>query len=143
MSQLIQSRAEFRQLSELRLAEAKLLLDHEKWCGAYYLAGYAVELALKECVISRLLATDAFPEKRFSESCYTHSIKQLIALVKLTDAFETAVGADSTLEIHRRLVYEWSEEKRYHRISQFEAESLYRAVTDPDHGVLPWITTNC
>ena len=57
------TRAEFQQLAEQRLLEAKALLDQGKWDGAYYLAGYAVELALKACVIKMLLATDAFPER--------------------------------------------------------------------------------
>ena len=59
------TRAEFQRLAEQRLVEAKVLLDEGHWDGAYYLAGYAVELALKACVIKMLLATDAFPERKF------------------------------------------------------------------------------
>ena len=37
------TKAEFQDMAEQRLAEAKALLDQGKWNGAYYLAGYAVE----------------------------------------------------------------------------------------------------
>ena len=47
MSKLIETRIEFQLLAEQRLDEAKALLDLGKWGGAYYLAGYVVELALK------------------------------------------------------------------------------------------------
>jgi len=39
--------------------------------------GYAVELALKACIIKTLMATDAFPDKKFSADCYTHVIEKL------------------------------------------------------------------
>jgi len=47
LSRLIVTKAEFQELAEQRLAEAKALLDQGQWDGAYYLAGYAVELALE------------------------------------------------------------------------------------------------
>ena len=40
------TRADFQELATVRLAEAKALLDGEMWDGAYYLAGYAVEVGL-------------------------------------------------------------------------------------------------
>ena len=71
-----------QELADERLAEAKALLDLERWGGAYYLAGYAVELALKACIIKMLMATDAFPDKEFSKNCYTHAIEKLVVLAK-------------------------------------------------------------
>lgn len=47
MSKLIEAKAEFQQMAEECLAEASVLLSAGKWSGAYYLAGYTVELALK------------------------------------------------------------------------------------------------
>lgn len=44
------NRVDFRQLAGLRIAEAKVLLDNNLYAGAYYLAGYAVECALKACI---------------------------------------------------------------------------------------------
>jgi hypothetical protein len=41
------NRTTFQQLAEARIGEAKLLLANGHPSGAYYLAGYAVEYALK------------------------------------------------------------------------------------------------
>ena len=54
------TRADFQQLADLRLKEAKALLDVGMWDGAYYLAGYAVEVALK-ARICRVLNWLDFP----------------------------------------------------------------------------------
>lgn len=141
MSNLIQTRAEFQQLAEERIDEAKALLDLGKWNGAYYLAGYAVELALKACIIKMLMETDAFPDKDLSRNCYTHSIEKLVTLAKLQLARKAATDADPDLLNNWSLARDWSEEKRYHQIDQAEAEALYNAIADPAHGVFPWIKT--
>jgi hypothetical protein len=44
------NRAEFQKLADLRAREAGVLLAAKCYDGAYYLAGYAVECALKECI---------------------------------------------------------------------------------------------
>jgi AbiV family abortive infection protein len=137
LSRLIVTKAEFQEMAEQRLAEAKALLDQGKWNGAYYLAGYAVELALKACIIKTLLATDAFPDKDFSKNCYTHVVKKLVVLATVDGALKTATDADPDLQTNWALAQDWSEEKRYHRIDKTEAEALYTAITDGAHGVLP------
>ena len=45
------NRLEFQQLAEVRVREAEALLAVGLWDGAYYLAGYAVECALKACIL--------------------------------------------------------------------------------------------
>jgi len=141
LSRLIVTKAEFQELAEQRLAEAKALLDQGQWDGADDLAGYAVELALKACIIKTLLATDAFPDKEFSKNCYTHAVEKLVGLAELDGARKTAADADPDLLANWVLVRDWSEEKRYHRIDKTEAEALYAAIADAAHGVLPWIKT--
>lgn len=141
LSKLIETKAEFQALAEERLMEAKALLDLEKWDGAYYMAGYAVELALKACIIKTLMATDAFPDKEFSKNCYTHVIETLVKLAKRDEALKLAMDTDPDLRKHLGIVKDWSEQKRYHRIDKTEAEALYAAIADDTHGVLPWIKT--
>jgi HEPN domain-containing protein len=141
LSKLIETRAEFQQLAEERLAESKALLDLGKWDGAYYLAGYAVELGLKACIIKMLMATDAFPEKEFSKSCYTHAVDKLVELAKLDGLRKSATDANPDLRTNWLLARDWSEEKRYHRIDQSEAETLHTAIADEKNGVLSWIKT--
>ncbi len=135
------TKAEFQELAEQRLVEARALLDQGPWDGAYYLAGYAVELALKACIIKALLATDAFPDKEFSRNCYTHVVEKLVGLAKLEGARKAAMDADPDLSTNWGLAKDWSEEKRYHRIDKAEAEDLFAAIADAVHGVLPWIKT--
>jgi HEPN domain-containing protein len=141
LSRLILTGADFQDLAEERLAEAKVLLDQGKWDGAYYLAGYAVELALKACIIKTLMATDAFPDKEFSKNCYTHAVEKLVGLAKLDGARKVATDADPDLLTNWVVTRDWSEEKRYHRVAKDEAEALYAAIADAAHGVFPWIKT--
>jgi hypothetical protein len=141
LSKQVVTRADFQHLAEQRLVEAKALLDQGMWDGAYYLGGYAVELALKACIIKILLATDAFPDRKFSESCYTHAIEPLVVLAQLDGARKIATDADPDLLKNWQAARDWSEQKRYHRILKTEAEILYTAIADPLHGVLSWIKT--
>ena len=141
MSKLIETKAEFQELAEKRLVEAKALLDLGMWDGAYYLAGYAVELALKACIIKLVMATDAFPDKEFSKNCYTHSVEKLVGLAKLEGPRKTSMDSDRERMDYWTLARDWSEAKRYHQINQTEAEALYAAITDGAHGVFPWIKT--
>lgn len=109
--------------------------------GAYYLAGYAVELALKACIIKRLMATDAFPGRDFSRDCYTHDLEKLVTLAGLRVAFDAARGADSSFSDNWLRVKDWSEEKRYHVSSEAEAKELIQAIDAATHGVLTWVKT--
>jgi HEPN domain-containing protein len=142
LSKLIVTRDEFKEMAEQRQGEAKILLDQGKWDGAYYLAGYAVELALKACIIKVLLATDAFPDREFSKNCYTHSLERLLGLAKLDADLIIARHADPDLNTNWLVALGWSEERRYHRMERAEAEALYNAIADGSHGVLPWIKTH-
>jgi hypothetical protein len=118
------------------------LLDQGHWDGSYYLTGYAVELAPKACIIKTLLLTDAFPDKEFSKNCYTHAVEKLVGLAKLDAARKAATDVDPDLLTNWSLARDWTEEKRYHRIDERESKALYAAITDPSHGVLPWIKTH-
>ncbi len=141
MSKLIETRAEFQELAERRLVEAKALLDLGMWDGAYYLAGYAVELALKACIIKTLMETDAFPDKEFSRNCYTHSLDKLIVLARLDGEWRAATDSDPAMRDDWLLVKDWSEATRYHRVERHEAEEIYNAIVDDIHGVFAWIRT--
>jgi HEPN domain-containing protein len=55
-------RGDFQRLAELRLKEAKALCAAGMYDGAYYLAGYAVECAIKACIAKRTKAEE-FPPK--------------------------------------------------------------------------------
>ena len=118
------------------------LLDLGKWEGAYDLAGYAIELALKACIIKLVMATDAFLEKEFSRQCYTHSLEELLKLAGLDTVLDAARRADPILRNNWGVAKDWTEAKRFHRIPEIEAKALYAAIADPSHGVFPLIKTH-
>jgi hypothetical protein len=53
--------------------------------------------------------------------------------------FEAARLDDSVLDVHWKNVEDWSEDSRYDRSLQKDAQDLYSAVSDPVHGVLACI----
>ena len=55
------TRSELKKLANIRLAEAKSLLENGYYDGASYLAGYALEMALK-ARICKILEIDKFPD---------------------------------------------------------------------------------
>ena len=55
-------RKDFRELAMIRLREARVLLRAKCYDGAYYLAVYAVECALKAC-IARHTKRFEFPDR--------------------------------------------------------------------------------
>jgi HEPN domain-containing protein len=133
------NRTELQQLARDRLRDAKALLAARRWSGDYYLAGYAVECALKACVIARLMKTDQFPERRYSEQCWTHNLTQLFGVAGLKAAFDADLAVDLTLEANWVIVRDWNESSRYTRKTKKKAGALYDAITDKKHGVFLWI----
>jgi HEPN domain-containing protein len=133
------NRADFQQLADIRIDEAKTLLDAGKYDGAYYLAGYAVECALKACIAKLTNQHDFPPDRRSVERCYTHDIDMLVDAARLTDERKNAISVDRALEQNWLKVKDWSESSRYMRIDGAAAQALFEAIIEPVHGVLPWL----
>jgi hypothetical protein len=136
------NRAELQQLAKDRLRDAKALLAARRWSGAYYLTGYAVECGLKSCIIVHLMRTDQFPERKFSEQCWTHNLTQLVGLAGLDAALGAATAADPDLLANWYTARDWTEASRYTRKTKAKAVDLYNAVTDIRHGVMRWIKSH-
>ena len=132
------NRAELQRLANERIGDAKALLAARRWSAAYYIAGYAVECALKAC-IAKLMKSEEFPDKKFADKCWTHNLIQLLDLAGLKSDFDAAQLADRRLARNWETVKEWTEESRYIRTSKAKAEKLYEAITDKKHGVLSWL----
>jgi hypothetical protein len=134
--------AELCWLAGERLREARALLGVRCWSGAYYLAGYAVECGLKACIIKYLMATDQFPERKFSEQCWTHDIEKLVGLAGLLAQRDADAAADTVLAGYWGTVRDWTEVSRYTRMTKSKAELLYNAIADKKHGVFAWIKSH-
>lgn len=132
------NRDDFQQLAEMRIEEAKALLDAGKWSGAYYLAGYAVECALKAC-IAKLTKEYDFPDKDVLLKCYNHNIEVLVKQAGLQNQRDADAPTGSPQRAKWNTVGAWDESSRYRLITQAKAEALFLAITDPQDGVLTWI----
>jgi HEPN domain-containing protein len=132
------NRIDFQEIAELRLRESKALLASGFAEGAYYLAGYAVECALKACIAKRTREHD-FPDKKLVNDSHTHDLGKLLNLAELKDELDTVIGADPAMESALDKIQEWSETSRYQRKTVQEAAALLKSIEDQTGGLLPWI----
>lgn len=137
------NRATLQQLSMERVADAQALLAASRWSAAYYLAGYAVECALKSCVLAYIEQTGIiFKEKKFVDECWTHDLEILIRKANLTVTLGHARRLNAQLDVNLETATAWNETSRYQSWDQIKAEELFQAVTDPTDGVLIWLKTH-
>lgn len=136
MITIVKTQADFRQVALLRIEEAEILFKAGKWDGAYYVAGYSVECALKACIIKKLMATDAFPDKKFSDQCYQHNLTLLLRLAGLEDE----LNRSGPVAANWADVKNWTEQSRYEYGRDAKTvQDFLAAITDPVEGVLQWI----
>lgn len=134
------NRTELQQLSEERTEDASELLAAKRWAGAYYVAGYALECALKSCVLTYIERTGIiFEDKKYGQKCWTHDIEELVRLADLTVERDKAVSTNAKLGQNWMTAKDWSELSRYRMSSQIQAEKLFIALIDNTDGVLPWV----
>jgi hypothetical protein len=128
----------FQKLTNIRVREARALIEAGHYPGAYYLAGYAVECALKACV-SRQVKRFDFPDKKFINDAHTHELEKLVGLAGLASDFKRDMQANKDLQVNWAVVKDWKESFRYEiGITRQQARDLYSACTGRN-GVLPWI----
>jgi len=138
------NRFELQQLAELRLSDAIVLLETgNNEAGAYYMAGYAVECALK-AVVAKNQGEYPYPDfgdttfKR--ENYFTHNIKSLIVLAQIKDDLDVERRGNQSLEENWATVERWNEQSRYEIThNRTEARELVVAIADPQDGVLSWL----
>lgn len=131
------NRADFQQLATLRLTEAQTLLTHDLPDGAFYLAGYAVECALK-AAICRTLGIDDFFESYSSkphgakvrddvvQKFKTHDYGTLLVLSGLYHKLGADLLTDKALNDSWSTFQNqnWSEQQRYATASKAMNDTL-------------------
>lgn len=119
--------SDLRANAKAKLEDARLLLDHGRYDGCAYIAGYAVELALKARVCSTL-KWPGYPDskKEFEKlaSFKTHDFDTLSLLSNAGDVISPQHGPEWLL------VKSWKPEDRYKAVGTVseDARVFYLAV---------------
>ena len=114
-------------------------MENGMYAGAYYLAGYAVECALKAAVAKQVNQHD-FPDIQLARDSHTHDVEALLRLSGIKHQFQIDSAADPKLEINWSVAREWRETFRYlTSVNAEQAQELFGAITDPTSGVLTCI----
>jgi HEPN domain-containing protein len=132
------NRSDLQRLAGTRNREAQILFKAGEYSGAYYLAGYAVECALKAFFAKGVQRHD-FPDKDRSGKIFTHRLRELAKLANLDSEMTAAFAANKRLGGSWLLVCNWTEESRYATWTRNDAESILDAIARRRDGVLPWI----
>ena len=132
------TRKDLQELSRIRLREAKSLAQLGMNDGAYYLAGYCVECALKAC-IAKLTQRHEFPNKERTQQSYGHKFGELLKAALLEQDHRKEAQRDPAFLRHWNVVQLWSPDRRYIITNANATKELIEAVSDRNHGVLRWI----
>lgn len=132
------TKADLEALAETRLEDSIFLLRAGRASSASYLAGYAVELALKAC-IAKSFQPNAIPDKAFVNEIYQHSLEKLLGVAGLLQDFNVDSKANPSLAAAWGIASKWTETSRYLLWDAISAGSLVGAIGDPQHGVFQWV----
>ena len=135
------TRVELKNLCRIRLKEVKALYENNLYDGAFYLAGYVIELALKAriCKILELDYPDTGP---ISKSFKTHKLNELLKLGGLYKKFEDELNNNPTFKLNWSLILSWNEQYRYQPTGNYQktdVQDLIDAIENPNNGILTWI----
>ncbi|GGP47391.1 DNA-binding protein [Shewanella saliphila] len=135
------NKSDLEQLVGIRISEAKVLLESENFQGAYYLAGYALECAIKACIAKQVQQYD-FPNKDLAQKSHQHKLPDLLGVAGLKQKLGEKETSDLEFKLNWAVAKDWSVESRYDCIVEgSKANDLYRAVTDENSGILAWLKT--
>lgn len=132
-------REQLQQLARLRLREAEALYQAGLYDGCVYLAGYAVELALK-ARICRLLGLKNYPLEP-AQAFKIHDLEQLTILAGLS----TQIDATKNLDLFNNWSHaiKWNPEQRYEASGKYDAVTaklLLDSIRSKPNGVLTWLS---
>jgi hypothetical protein len=147
---------EIKNLAKQRLDEAEILYKSGKYDGAFYLAGYSVELTLKAKICERLGIPNLFDEtdvntnaiKGISEirkTLKTHNLFTLLIVSGLKVKFDNDKAVNPELaKVNSLLFNAWDEKVRYkpcgHMLDK-DVEKLINLLKGTN-GILTWIEKN-
>lgn len=147
---------EIRNLARQRLSEAEILYQNGKYDGAFYLAGYSVELTLKAKICDRLGIPNIFDETdtntnsikgigEIRKTLKTHNLFTLLIFSGLKQKFDIDKATNIELAKANSLLFNaWDENARYkpcgHMLDR-DVEKLINLLSQ-SNGILTWIEQN-
>ncbi len=131
-------RSQWKERADAHCKAAKTLLDAKQFSPAYYLAGLAIEFALKARIARRFKAA-TWPEKSFVASIYDHDLAKLIQYAELEKQRLAEEARSPTFRTYWNTVKTWRIDSRYKDWSGAEARDMVEAVAKRGTGVLAWI----
>jgi HEPN domain-containing protein len=131
----------FRHLAQLRLDEAKILVRERQFSGAYYVAGYAIECALKAHIAAQFRENE-IPDKSLVDRVYTHKLPDLLKLAGLEKPLELERQNDPELDRRWSIVKNWTEQARYTVWNEEQATAMIDAVDGDGKrgGLFRWLS---
>ena len=130
------------QLAREKLNDGWLLFEHDRLDNAYYLTGYAIELALKS-IAAKTFLLHTLPDRNYVNRLHTHDLERLRQETGLESSFQDQVGYDPAFEGRWDVVREWSESARYRTTGRETVEQFMTAVgKDHDDGVFAWLSSH-
>ena len=131
------NRRDFQRLARMRLGEARVLIRHRNFEGAYYLTGLAVECAVKACIAKNKKRHDFPPDQTTLRDIYTHNLTKLMGAAKLQPQLEAELRGNILFKSKWDVVKGWDVRSRYDT-GGLNATDLYRAVAGRN-GVMQWL----
>ena len=133
------NKIDLEKLVDIRIQEAKILLESENYHGAYYLAGYALECALKVCISKQVNKYD-FPNKQLATKSHTHNLLDLVGVAGLRQELKKKEDSNDDFKLNWAVAKDWSESSRYNcNIDKLKAKDFLEAITNHESGVLKWL----
>jgi len=130
---------DLEKLVGIRLQEANILLESEHYHGAYYLAGYALECALKVCISKQVKQYD-FPNKQLATKSHTHNLSDLVGVAGLKQKLIEQENEDENFALNWAVAKDWSESSRYDcNINELKAKDFLESIINDESGVLKWL----
>jgi hypothetical protein len=147
---------EIKNLANQRLKEAEILFESGMCDGAFYLAGYSVELMLKAKICERLGIPNLFDESNTTvnqikgisdirKPLKTHNLFILLIFSGLKNKFDNDKATNKELAKANSLLFNaWDENARYkpcgHMLNK-DVEKLLNLLSGTN-GILTWIENN-
>ncbi|HEY1979383.1 MAG TPA: hypothetical protein VGH13_04790 [Xanthobacteraceae bacterium] len=118
-----------------------MLVSEKQFSGAYYLAGYAIECALKALIAGQFRANE-IPDKALVDKIYSHNLAALLSLSGLGKPFDIARQDDPELDRRWSFFKNWSEQARYSIWTQAQALAMVDAVDGDGKigGIFQWLS---